>query len=175
MHQPADVYRAPLMGSHTTVWWAGLINGEIVEPGDPTEHDFLLWAHTRRVWWAGLINGEIVEKKLPAPEEGSAVFVCGPPGFMKAVSGDKAEVRGGAERAGRVDTVACSVRRRAAVRPLIHLECASMSGAGGSVVSRYDLWRHTCLVLLWPQDKSQGEVAGLLKARGFTAARVYKF
>lgn len=33
---------------------------------------------------------EVVMEKLPPPEEGSMIFVCGPPGFMKAVSGDKA-------------------------------------------------------------------------------------
>ena len=38
----------------------------------------------------GYVTPDIITKKLPAPEQGSLIMVCGPPPFMKHVSGDKA-------------------------------------------------------------------------------------
>jgi cytochrome-b5 reductase len=42
--------------------------------------------------WAGekgWVNAEIIKKTMPGPHGDHMVFVCGPPGFMAAVSGDK--------------------------------------------------------------------------------------
>lgn len=37
----------------------------------------------------GYINADVIDRKLPEPTVGNLVLVCGPPGMMKAVSGDK--------------------------------------------------------------------------------------
>jgi cytochrome-b5 reductase len=37
----------------------------------------------------GQINSEIVSKHLPPPSADTMILVCGPPGFMATVSGDK--------------------------------------------------------------------------------------
>lgn len=39
------------------------------------------------------VNREIFEKYLPKPGSDSKIFVCGPPGFYKAVSGEKQSVK----------------------------------------------------------------------------------
>lgn len=39
--------------------------------------------------YTGFISAEIVKKHLGAPSDDSLVLVCGPPGFMEAVSGNK--------------------------------------------------------------------------------------
>jgi len=39
----------------------------------------------------GLISEDLVKKKMPKPGPDSLVLVCGPPGFMVAVSGNKAK------------------------------------------------------------------------------------
>jgi cytochrome-b5 reductase len=38
----------------------------------------------------GFVNEDVVKKFLPAPSKDSMIFVCGPPGMMKAISGAKA-------------------------------------------------------------------------------------
>lgn len=71
------------------------------------------------IFWkggVGYVNRDMVSAHLPAPtNKDGLIMVCGPPGMMNAVSGDKA------------------------------------------------------------QDKSQGELSGLLKAMGYTQDQVYKF
>lgn len=45
------------------------------------------------VFWkgsTGYITKDLLTKHMPAPATGNMVFVCGPPGMMNAVSGDKA-------------------------------------------------------------------------------------
>lgn len=37
----------------------------------------------------GYITKEVVEKHLPAPQPENLILVCGPPGMMNALSGDK--------------------------------------------------------------------------------------
>jgi cytochrome-b5 reductase len=39
----------------------------------------------------GLITEALIKNKMPKPAEDTMVFVCGPPGFMSAVSGQKAK------------------------------------------------------------------------------------
>jgi len=39
----------------------------------------------------GHVNKELLQKLLPKPSESSLVYVCGPPGMMEAVSGNKAK------------------------------------------------------------------------------------
>jgi len=80
-------------------------------------HVHYVVAKPRPSWKGGVgfVDLDTVERKIPAPEEGTMVFVCGPPGMMESISGDKAE------------------------------------------------------------DKSQGEVSGVLKERGYTSGMVYKF
>jgi len=38
----------------------------------------------------GSVNEQTIKKHIPAPSDDSLVFVCGPPGLMRAVSGEKA-------------------------------------------------------------------------------------
>lgn len=38
----------------------------------------------------GLVNAQLLRETLPAPASDPLVYVCGPPGFMEAVSGNKA-------------------------------------------------------------------------------------
>lgn len=43
--------------------------------------------------WDGLtghVNDDVIRKYLPPPADDHAIYVCGPPGFMNAVSGSKA-------------------------------------------------------------------------------------
>lgn len=40
---------------------------------------------------SGYVTKDLLKKHLPAPGPKSAVYVCGPPGFMEAVSGNKAK------------------------------------------------------------------------------------
>ncbi|TQD90526.1 hypothetical protein C1H46_023964 [Malus baccata] len=63
----------------------------------------------------GYISKDMAVKGLPAPDEDTLILVCGPPGMMKHISGDKA------------------------------------------------------------QDRSQGELTGILKELGYTGEMVYKF
>eukprot|EP00052_Salpingoeca_macrocollata_P033639 m.9055 g.9055 ORF g.9055 m.9055 type:complete len:300 (-) comp5377_c0_seq1:71-970(-) len=63
----------------------------------------------------GYINKETITSQFPPPGTDNMVFVCGPPPFMKAISGDKAE------------------------------------------------------------DKTQGELSGILKDLGYTKEQVFKF
>jgi hypothetical protein len=35
----------------------------------------------------GYVNGDLIDKVMPKPSADSLVLVCGPPGFMVAVSG----------------------------------------------------------------------------------------
>mmetsp|Transcript_9676 Transcript_9676/g.12704 ORF Transcript_9676/g.12704 Transcript_9676/m.12704 type:complete len:293 (+) Transcript_9676:160-1038(+) len=44
------------------------------------------WSHG-----IGYITLDMVEKKLPGPEEGTKIFVCGPPAMLEVVCGSKAE------------------------------------------------------------------------------------
>lgn len=38
----------------------------------------------------GFVNKDIAKKLLPEPSNDNLIMVCGPPGMMKAVSGEKA-------------------------------------------------------------------------------------
>jgi len=40
---------------------------------------------------SGFVSEQMVKENIPRPSEDSMVFVCGPPGMMKAVSGPKTE------------------------------------------------------------------------------------
>lgn len=46
-------------------------------------------------WMGGVgnVTSEMIKKHLPAPAGDSHVFVCGPPGFMNAMSGARREGR----------------------------------------------------------------------------------
>lgn len=46
----------------------------------------LLWKGS-----VGYITKDLLSKHMPSPTAGNMVFICGPPGLMKAVSGDKAQ------------------------------------------------------------------------------------
>jgi len=39
----------------------------------------------------GYVSANMIKKHLPPPEENAIVMVCGPPGMMKFVSGEKGE------------------------------------------------------------------------------------
>jgi len=39
----------------------------------------------------GFVNDSMIKKYLPEPADGNIIFVCGPPGMMNHVSGDKAK------------------------------------------------------------------------------------
>jgi len=39
----------------------------------------------------GFITKDILQNRMPAPSDDNKVFVCGPPGFYKVVSGEKVE------------------------------------------------------------------------------------
>ncbi|KAL6756716.1 hypothetical protein V8C86DRAFT_2643455 [Haematococcus lacustris] len=46
------------------------------------------------LFWPGLVgrvNKEVLQKTMPPPDPANMVLVCGPPGFMTAVSGNKAK------------------------------------------------------------------------------------
>ncbi|KAK7328378.1 hypothetical protein VNO77_22483 [Canavalia gladiata] len=49
---------------------------------------------------AGYISKDMVEKGLPSPSDDTLVLVCGPPGMMKHISGDKAKDRSQGELTG---------------------------------------------------------------------------
>ena len=40
---------------------------------------------------SGFVSAEMLKAKMPAPGPDTAIYVCGPPGFMNAVSGGKAK------------------------------------------------------------------------------------
>ncbi|KAG0491750.1 hypothetical protein HPP92_005148 [Vanilla planifolia] len=48
----------------------------------------------------GFISGDMILKGLPGPAEDTLVLVCGPPGMMKHISGDKAADRSQGELSG---------------------------------------------------------------------------
>lgn len=39
----------------------------------------------------GYVTADLIKKHMPAPSDDNLVLVCGPPGFMKLISGDKAK------------------------------------------------------------------------------------
>jgi len=39
----------------------------------------------------GYVNADLIKKYMPPPSDDNLVLVCGPPGFMKLISGDKAK------------------------------------------------------------------------------------
>ncbi|XP_038984657.1 LOW QUALITY PROTEIN: NADH-cytochrome b5 reductase-like protein [Phoenix dactylifera] len=49
---------------------------------------------------AGYISKDMIAKGLPGPAEDSLILVCGPPGMMKHISGDKAKDRSQGELTG---------------------------------------------------------------------------
>lgn len=49
---------------------------------------------------AGYISNDMVVKGLPAPSDDTLILVCGPPGMMKHISGDKAKDRSQGELTG---------------------------------------------------------------------------
>jgi len=38
----------------------------------------------------GFVSPDIIKRQLPPPSQDSLIFVCGPPGMMEAISGNKA-------------------------------------------------------------------------------------
>jgi cytochrome-b5 reductase len=42
-----------------------------------------------QIYLTGLINSQMIREKLPPPANDTWILVCGPPGFMNAISGNK--------------------------------------------------------------------------------------
>ena len=104
--------------------------------------------------WAGevgRINKELIKRVVPfTPKDKDVlIYVCGPPAFMKAISGDKAKVV-----------------QLTDIRTTSHT-CSLAT----TDTDRFSLLPSVVLF----QDYSQGEVDGALKELGFSKDQVYKF
>lgn len=63
------------------------------------------------VFWkgsTGYVTADLLSKHMPAAAPGNMVFVCGPPGMMKAVSGDKAQDKSQGPLTGALSTLGYS-------------------------------------------------------------------
>ena len=115
---------------------------------------------TTKEWKGGVgyITKDMLAAHLPPPtNKDGMVLVCGPPGMMKFISGDKVGGRG----EGGALPVSQPAGWRHGVLSLSLTQCA-----------------HTADHLPPPHqapDKSQGPLAGMLKDMGYTEAQVFKF
>lgn len=65
--------------------------------------------------WTGLrgfVTKEVLEKYMPSPKDtGSKILVCGPPGMMAAISGDKAKDKSQGELSGALKALGYSAEQ----------------------------------------------------------------
>ena len=68
---------------------------DTLEKENPTFKVFYILSHPPPNWkgLVGYPNKEVIQKVIAPPSDDSIVLVCGPPGMMKAVSGDKVSVK----------------------------------------------------------------------------------
>lgn len=78
-------------------------------PPIQAEHDnfHVHYVVDKAPWWGlgwkgsvGRVNADIIKAHCPAPEADHLVMVCGPPGMMAAISGDKAKDKSQGEVSG---------------------------------------------------------------------------
>ena len=73
---------------------------------------------------SGFVSAEMLKAKMPAPGPDTAIYVCGPPGFMNAVSGGKAKDFTQGELDGAAHELHVCARRGVSVQSTVPLAAA---------------------------------------------------
>jgi Oxidoreductase NAD-binding domain len=151
-------------------------------PAPHTQIYYLVDKASSKAWRGGVgyVTADVLSKHLPPPSGDHLVLVCGPPGLMNAVSGDKAKDKSQGEwHVVRASLKPVGHNSLYSVCRIGHLVPIWQPLIGSSLIGRV---ANPSVAALWSDCMSlkticpsAGELTGILKSLGYTSDHVFKF